>query len=299
MQSDQETQNALVDRVSRCLATRELAISFVAENLIDGESEAATRDRLLQKLKNQPELLGGGWYSPPPDGISVLFGKPTDMQRLNFDSLRNPEYWPSDKNILEPETAGMVYMSPVDRASGTIGDIGLTFYRGDNVDVQQQVKLAYDVNMQMCELAEVGMSFRELFDPFHKILAKNGASHGRMALVNDPSGMNFGHTVPWSHELPTPGEQAAIDRGSIDELRDIISAKRIYINNSETFRIPETCAFTVEPHVVTVDEAGHEWLSYFHFIVAFRNGQRTIVGDYQPLFHKLGMNYMMDDKEER
>jgi hypothetical protein len=286
----------VVDRVDRCLATRRLVINLVAENLVVGESEAALRDKLHAALAEQPELFDSGWYAPPPDGIGVLFGRSDDMARLDFDSLRKTENWPSEQNISDDETVGLVYASPVAR-SGMIGDFGLTFYHGKDSAVRQQLRLAYDITKKMCEFAQVGMKFRELFDFGQKIMAANGATSGRMALINDPSDINFGHTVPWSYKLPTPTEQEIIDRGSIDELREIISSKRIYINRTETFRIPKTCAFTVEPRVTTQDESGRVRLAYFHIIVAFRDGRKIISADFEPVFAKMGMNYIMDVKE--
>ncbi len=297
MFNSKSSKSSLIYRVDRCLTARDLAISFVAENLIDGETEAATRDRLLSKLKEEPSLLDSGWYAPPPDGISVLYGEADDPSRLDFDSLRKPEHWPNDENRLERETVGFVYMSPVDRKTGVIGDFNLNFYRGNDAAVRKQLKAAYDVTIKMCEFVKVGMEFRELFDFNMKALAEGGAQAGRMAMISDPSDINFGHTVPWSYELPTPDEQAAIDRGNIDEIRKLITAKRLYLNSSETFRVPETCAFTIEPRVATVDAQGRTRMACFHMIVAFRNGQKTIAG-YDSLFRELKMDYMLGKGED-
>jgi hypothetical protein len=271
----------------------------VAENLVAGESEAALHDKLHVALTNRPELFDSGWYAPPPDGIGVLFGRSDDMSRLDFDSLRKVEHWPNDQNALDAETVGLVYASPVER-SGMIGDFGLTFYRGQNAAIRQQLRLAYELTNRVCEFAQVGMEFRELFDFCQKTMADSGAKSGRMALINDPSDINFGHTVPWSYELPTPDEQRIIDGGSIDKLRDLISSKRLFLNSIESFRIPEVCAFTVEPRVTTVDESGQLRLAYFHFIVAFRGrDKKTTVAGFEPIFDKLQMSYITKEEEAR
>jgi hypothetical protein len=219
------------------------------------------------------------------------------MTRLDFDSLRKPENWPRDDRFQDSETVGLIYVSPVDRASGMIGDFGLTFYRGEDKAIRRHLRLAYKITNLMAEYATVGMKLRDLFEFGQKTLADNHAASGRMLLINDPSDINFGHTVPWSYKMPTGEEQRVIDNADFDQVKNLISSKRIYINSSEDFRIPESCALTIEPRVVTLNDNGQPRLAYFHIMLAFQNGQKVVRG-FDSVFSNVDMNYIMDNKEE-
>jgi hypothetical protein len=284
----------VTDRIDACLATRQLVMDQavqVLSRISAGQSELDIARRLGQITADRPETFDSGWYSPPPDGIGVLFGRPDNLTRLDFDSLRKPENWPRDNCFLDSETVGLIYLSPIDRASGMIGDFGLTFYRGKNQAVRRHLKLAHKITGLIAEHATVGMKLRDLFEFGQKTLTGSGAVSGRMFLINDPSDINFGHTVPWSYETPTGEEQRVIDSGDFDQIKNLISSKRIYINSNEDFEIPETCAFTIEPRVVTIDESGQPRLAYFHIIVAFKNGQKIISG-FDLVFSNLDMDYL-------
>jgi hypothetical protein len=258
----------------------------------DGQSELDIARHLKQITANHAKTFDSGWYSPPPNGIGVLLGCLDNLTRLDFDSLRKLENWPKNDYFFERETVGLIYMSPIDRTSGMIGDFGLTLYRGKNQAVRRQLKLAYKITSLMAEHATVGMKLRDLFEFGQKTLTDNGAISGRMFLINDPSDINFGHTVPWSYEMPTGEEQQTIDSGDFNQIKELISSKRVYINRDENFRIPKTCAFTIEPRVVTIDESGQPRLAYFHIMVAFKNGQKIVSG-FDSIFAKLDMNYIL------
>jgi hypothetical protein len=284
---------SLTERVDACIAARKRAANLTAQALSKTipKNETSLHDTLLKVLAEQPELHPSGWYDPPPGGISVLFGKSTDMHRLDFDSIRKEEFWPQASYKYGPETVGFIYLSPVDRSSGMIGDYGFTFYRGTNRRIRNLLRKALEITEDVAEYASVGMQLKGICEFTEKQLTKHGLQQGRMLLMNDPTGLNFGHTVPWSYEHPTPKEQAAITNAAMPELKNAISRRRLYINRQETFALPETCAFTIEPRVVAMHN-GRPELFYFHIIVTFREGKKYVAANFNTLFEALGMDYI-------
>lgn len=255
-------------------------------------SEKTMHDALAQRVSKNPGLHPSGWYDPPADGVSVLFGSSTDPSRLHFDSIRKEKFAASDKRKINDDTVGFVYLSPTDKTTGMIGDFGLTFYRGDNQQVQACLKRALMATEDVVEHAAVGMRFCDLADFAQQTLLRYELKRGEMTLVYDTADVNFGHTIPWSYEGPTPAEQAAIQNSPISKLKDVIARKRLYLSPQETWTIPKTCAFTVEPRVIDVDTSGIHHFGYYHIIVAFQNGKKHVAANFNPLFKALGMDFI-------
>jgi hypothetical protein len=99
-----------------------------------------------------------------PAGVAALFSRSHTFDRLQYDSLRKEEYWPSADWKLEGASAGFIYASPIHRSSGAIGDFGMTIYRGQNTAIQSHLSSCLAVLEQAADFAEVGMEFRELYD---------------------------------------------------------------------------------------------------------------------------------------
>jgi len=57
-------------------------------------SEKQLKELWLGELKKNKDLFPGGWYVPPPDGISILLATQGNPQRLNYDNLREEKNWP-------------------------------------------------------------------------------------------------------------------------------------------------------------------------------------------------------------
>ena len=283
--------SSFVDRVNICTIGREFAATVTAEILKkNNKSEIEIRDKLQQRIADNSQFLETGWYSPPPSGIAVLFAQKDDVKRLNFDSLRNEKNWPNSQNYLDSETIGMVYLSPVDKSSGIICDFGFTFYRGENKEIQNHLKICLDAIEEAADYAEVGMKINDLQKNTQNIFDKNELSSGIVA-QHDKTGLNFGHTIPWTFEEYTKKELEAVKHGDMNILKDFISHRRLYVNGVEPFKIPETIAFTLESRLVSTKKANMPDV-FFHVIVSFKEGKKQIVSCYNPVFEKLGMNYI-------
>jgi hypothetical protein len=245
------------------------------------------RDKILAGVKNHSELFPLGWYDPPQGGVGILFDE-KPFKRLQFDSLRKSEYWPNETSKFEKETVGMIYLSPIDRKTNMIGDIGFIVYRGEDAEIKKHIKTCYDIILGIAEHAEIGMSFSELCT-FAKKSYKDKLKASKWITLflhplNDDD-VNIGHTVPGSFETN-------FNFGNtFEEIRETIRTKRIFINSGEKFKIPETCAFTIEARLA---DAKKEYLPnvFFHLIVCFNKGNKIILDNFKEIFNTVGMEYM-------
>jgi len=101
---------------------------------------------------------------------------------------------------------------------------------------------------------------------------------------SDPRGINLGHTIPGSYENINFGR-------SFEEIRQAITKGRIYIKETTDFKIPETCALTIESRLEDLHKP-HLPSTYFHFIVCFDNGKKSILENFSQIFETVGMSYM-------
>lgn len=273
--------------VSKVIQTRAQAAALLAEVLPEstGRSEREVRDAIRDRAALQSEWYPDGWYDPPEGGVAVLFGDGPQYERLQFDSLRSPQFFASNDVRSGSETVGLVYVSPVDRATGMIGDIGFSFYRGEDVHIQQHLKACHDVLLASAHMIEVGMPFRDIYHTTMDQFAKSEKKIGWMTTDHDPLKINLGHTVPASL-----GE-CVLPQGSFEEVREAIRSSRLYINAEETFRVPATGAFTLEARLTDMSETLPN--AFFHFIVTFSDGKRDIRSDFGDIFTSLEMHYMV------
>ncbi len=273
--------------IETIIKTRETAADIFAKSLtnIDGLSELEIKEKLVSEIKKHNEIFTEGWYNPPPSGIAVLLDqKPFD--RLKYESLRKPEFWPKKNLRLEKETVGLIFFSPIDRSTKMIADIGFTIYRGNNEKIKNHLKNTYAVILKIAEHTKVGMEFSEICS-FALGLYKNKFKITKwVAISSDPNAaINLGHTVPGSFEKNfTFGE-------NFEEIKETIRTKRVPIIETEHFKIPETCAFTIESRLEGLHNPNMP-SAYFHFIVCFDKGQKTILQNYSQIFSTVGMGYM-------
>jgi len=273
------------DLIAKIIQTRKTAEEIAIKSLenIGNISEAELRDRILAGMRSKKELWEEGYYSPPPTGIGVIFDR-KPFARLKYDSLRSPEYWPNIASKFGKETAGMIYFSPMDRQTNMLGDIGFTIYRGSDVEVKKHIKKAYKAILAIAQYANVGMSFSDLCS-FATLSLKDKFKISRwITRSSNPVGMNLGHTVPGSYEDLDFGK-------SFKEVKDTIEKKRIFIKETQNFRIPETCAFTIESRLEDAQKPQLPSI-HFHFIVCFDKGKKTILNNFEEIFKVAGMDYM-------
>lgn len=275
------------DLVDAIIQTRKISAEIAASALsdIDGESEFQVAKKLISEMKNRNEIFPTGWYDPPPAGIGVLFDQKS-FGRLHYDSLRNPSYWPSKEYRFEKESVGMIYISPVNRETGMLGDIGLTVYKGENEKIKQHVKAVHDAVFEVAQRTEVGMKFSEVCLLARKLFRDKFKMTRWVAISSDPNQtMNLGHTVPGTFD-----DNFSL-KNRFEEIRESIRTKRIHLVDTENFEIPKTCAFTVESRL---EDANNPELPsvYFQFIVCFKEGQKLILENFRDIFQVLKMDYM-------
>ncbi|HEU0085828.1 MAG TPA: hypothetical protein VFQ59_02615 [Candidatus Paceibacterota bacterium] len=262
----------------RAIKETRLSAVKIATNIvkdIDGKSEVEVRDLILKEMANNPEMYPMGWYDPPLGGVGVLFDT-VPFTRLQFESLRLPEYFPRDNFTFEKESVGMIYLSPVNKSTNMIGDFGFTLYKGEDEATKDHIRVCYETILDIAKHAEVGMDFEELCNYAKDTFEQKNKTKNWIKLFHHPlseNSINIGHTVPGSFEKD-------LDFGNnFEEIRENIRTKRIYINSGERFVIPETCAFTIEARLA---DRENENLpnTFFHFIVTFENGKKEILNNF-------------------
>lgn len=273
------------DLIDAVIQTRKTAAEIFAKSLADiaGNSEVEVANKILAETKNHSQIFEAGWYDPPPSGIAVIFDQ-KPFKRLQYDSLRKPEYWPKQTFKFEPETVGMVYSSAVDRATGMLGDIGLSVYLGKDKKIKDHIRETYASILGIAEYVQVGMKFSELCS-FARNSFQNKYKFTRWVVRSKPNhSINLGHTVPGSFEDLTFGDD-------FEQVKETIPAKRIFIMETENFQIPETCAFTIESRLENLNKPELPSV-YFHFIVCFNKGEKQILENFSQIFNVMGMDYM-------
>jgi hypothetical protein len=259
-------------------------INTVLQN-VRGKSELQIKNELLLESGKYPELSPSGWYDPPPGGISVLFAD-SPYDRMKFETLRDEKYWPSNDSRFNDESVGLIYMSPVDKNTGMFGDMGFSFYNGKDEAVREHFKKAYKSVLAIANHAEVGMRMNELYSFAQAQFDRSGVKVGYMTTTHDPLKVNLGHTAPGSYGDRSP------KRDTFRDTREAIRSRRLYINEAETFIIPETCAFTTEARLIDTDENMPN--IFFHVIVTFVQGKKKVITNFDKIFKTLGMEYMYE-----
>lgn len=285
-----------MSNLDTCEKTRKLASKFVEESFKDHKlSETEFTNKIKKHFSSNEGLYNHGWYEPPPYGIAALFSEENNFKRLQFDTLRKKDYWPKGEYRFGMEKVGIVYISPVDKNSGVIGDFGTTVYIGSDERIKNHLTNSLSLIEKVAEFSEVGMEFREIHEYAQKIFLKASVNNDRTVTHTDKVGTNIGHTIPWTYENPTESEIKIIKSRNFEKLKDLISRKRINVNSEEKFRIPENIAFTNEIRLEDSNDPSLP-LVFFHLTVLFRNGKKSIGSNFNPVFKALEMDKFVQSK---
>ena len=218
-------ETSLVERIAIIQRTRQiaaLALSDALKQPREGSSERAICDRWIQIMGKTTSICSEGWYQPPPGGAAVLIGYPEDhFARLNYNSLRNPSFWSSNKISLREDSLLYAYASPFDPNTALIGDIGITLYRGAEELIRSHLSTCLEVTARTACFAEVGMEFRELFNYAQRQIDDLNLRNETSSTASGTA--NIGHTVPWSYQEYSEEAKQCLERGSLLEIRNIIS----------------------------------------------------------------------------
>jgi hypothetical protein len=252
-------------------------------------SETDLADAWRQGLSADAALHPGGWYDPPPHGITTLFGKAQDgFQRVCQPSFRPEPLWPRADHLHDPGDVIMVYASPVARASSLIGDFGLSLYRGPDRALVEHCEAVLRATLSIASHARPGMPFHDLYAFAMQQAAAQGFAN-RIESAVDSTGTNIGHTIPLSFS-GDPTHAAIGQARSFAEIREALRTGRKFLNATETQRIEPTMAFTVEPRFSTATLPQ----TWFHLTVIFDGGTRSIHHGFAPLFRQQGMDRLLD-----
>lgn len=157
------------ERLMVCQSTREIASNSLWSTLADllkedKVSEQSLHQKWLEEMTKNDSIFQEGWYSPPPEGICVLFGTDTNHDRLNYLSLRPEDMWSREDILLDKQTGIIyVYASSVDKKTGIIGDFAMTIYLGENLLIQEHLSISYRLNKEITKFALVGQSLSDIF----------------------------------------------------------------------------------------------------------------------------------------
>jgi hypothetical protein len=272
------------------IKTRKTTADIFSESLvgIDGLSEIEIAEKILSEIKNHNEIFPEGWYSPPPSGVAILLAQ-EPFERLKYDSLRNPVYFPQKTPRLEKETVCLIFFSPINRKTNMIGDVGFTLYKGDNEEIKKHLKKSYETIKKVADYVQIGMNFSELaFFASNFFSGQNFKITRWKTISSDPNAsINIGHTIPGSFE------NTFTFGNTFEEIIENIRTKRVSIEETRNFQIPKTCAFTIESRLEDFKNPNLP-SAYFHFIVCFDNGKKTILGNFNEIFKAVGMDYMQE-----
>lgn len=278
--------NNLIEAITKTRETAENIFTKVLPESL-GKSEIEISNNLLLEISNHKELFPYGWYDPPKGGVAVLFDE-KPFKRLQFETLRDPFYSPKENYLWEKESVGIVYISPIDKKTNMLGDIGFTVYTGENEEIKNHINECYKLILDIAEHAEVGMKFSDLSTYAKKKYDENHKVQKYTTLLVDPNksrGINLGHTIPGSYEKNFNFGK------SFEEIKEKIRVGRVFVDMTEDFVIPETCAFTIESRLV---DSKKEYLPnvQFHFIVTFDKRKKGILNNLESIYKSLRMDYI-------
>jgi hypothetical protein len=159
-------------------------------------------------------------------------------------------------------------------------------YQGDQEDIRKHIQNVYSAVYAVADGIRVGSVFSDVYRDAIASFADRGLTIARMMTMHDPMGMNLGHTAPGAVEGEGP-----VSGSSFDAVREQIRSRRRYINAQESFQVPATCAFTVEARLTDLNQTMPN--TFFHFIVAFEHGEKTIMSNFTDIYEVLGMGYIL------
>lgn len=259
-------------------------------------SEKILADTWLKNMRKNKKLFPEGWYFPPPHGISILFAKESDVSRVSPPSLRPQEYWPRDDVFLEIRNGLLlVYFSPVDRKTGIIGDFSQTIYFGQSPKIKEHIKKCYHVNLEIFSYIKVGMTLSHIFKYTHELL-KSYRLNSDIASPTDPTSTNIGHTIPVSYEDWIEKERSLLKgkKSNWEDIKNMISKKRVFLNSVEKFKVRKGMAFTIEPRPYILNNKSIPAVLFHMIVLIWPDGRKELLTNFHEIFKLAHMYYMLN-----
>jgi Metallopeptidase family M24 len=286
------------DNINACRVARRLAAQSLQKCLHlfqdkDAPSEMMIRDAWLAALRENDALFPDGWYSPPPYGISILFGNPQSRRGYSFQSLRPRDMWPHTDVFFDREAGFFhAYASAVNRETGMIGDFGMTVYTGGNQGIKNHLQQCLQINREIFEHIEVGRTFAEVYQFAMRLLNSYGLSNDITSVV-DITGTNIGHTIPALSEGWTNEETQTLRNGHWDQIQRMIGAKRKFVSSNALTTYQPGMAVTIEPRPTVIGNPSIPMAWYHSIVVIHQDGSKELLTGFEPIFKMAGMDYML------
>jgi len=255
-------------------------------------SEINFKNKWQDELDKFTDIEEGGWYNPPPDGFGVLFGKESDIERLNYPSLRPQKYWPKDNLYFDNTGLGYLYASPysIIECIPIIGDFGFSCYLGKVAKIRVHFKKSFEVLNKLIENIKAGISFKELFRISSEIIGRNDLQI-YMLSITDKAEISIGHTIPFITKDPNPKQQKDINSANPQAIHNIISRSRKFISSQEKYIISNNCAFTFEPRFISSKNSSLPMFS-FHTTIQFVSGKKVVLSNMDKIINLLEMEWI-------
>ncbi len=237
-------------------------------------SEVLFRDRWLSRMAQAGTVYPDGWYSPPPYGTAVLFDS-----RLNFDSLRNPYNWSGEDRICWNSGLLYAYASPVSRSDGRMGDLSVTLYFGEDRKQKDHIRNCHDATAELFRRMDSASTAGDLFRLSQEIFS---AYRLRSNVISrtDSMPINLGHTF---ERLPVPPDVTLTEAD-----RAFLSSNRRFLNGAAEWAFEPGVQFTVEPQLVSTEDASLPKITQHYLIQADADGF-TVCDDIDGLLTAYGL----------
>ncbi len=247
----------------------------------EGITEISFRDNWLNKLKNISNITRNGWYSPPPEGIAVLFASDKNIERINFESLRNEANWPSDKIIDWDNGLLFAYESFVDTETGLLGDFDITLYFGKDPDMINHFKLCHKATLEVIEASRTINSSKILFEKSQDIFSKYSLKNSIVS-ITDSSSLDLGHSTP------VVDINDIKDKTLSKETIEYIRNNRKYISGHSDWNLDNEVQFTIEPQLVSINNKRLPQVC-FHYLIKKTENNITIMNENDELLKEYGL----------
>lgn len=248
-------------------------------------TEVELRDDFHRRLSEIPGVTTEGWYTPPPHGIIMVIANPPDFARLEQTSYRPETAWPSVDERFDDESILYGYGSRVHIATGAIGDVACSLYRGSDQRIKAHLRRVWDVTIAICHETEIGMPLSDVYRRATDLIETAGLENNVYSAHNG-STTDVGHTLPWTDGSMLDAEAEILRGGDPRQVADLVSSKRRFVNATETSEITDGMALTIEPRL---DGPGLPTVG-FHVVVGFRGSSRVVITEFDPLFELFDMD---------
>lgn len=267
--------------------------NILAKNLTPSETEL--RDMWLFELRKNTDFFEDGWYSPPPHGVSILIGtdKEVDQSRLNFRSLRPEKNWTRDDVYFNSKN-GLVfaYASPIERNTGVIGDFAITLYFGKERTIIKHFMTSNQIIKKVFDFVELGKTFSEIAQYQKEIIREKGLCNEMECVTNPSSADDVGHSIPFIMENMTTQESKTLRSENSEEIKKMISEKRIFVRSLGEQAVQKGMAFTIEPRPQIIDNPKVPMTCFHSICVIYENGKKELITGFGKIFDIAGMKYM-------